>query len=151
MLLFNIYKEFKIWLKIRRIGIENSKVLSEKGFRLDWIGRIYTVINIPDEVLTSAVTDESYVYLKIQELSPVFLDIGIADYITPEISKIPNTGAYLLVISPDRNYFRLWEIIKFFSKTFLVLLLARILYLWATSEPIISFFNNLINIIVNGN
>ena len=46
--------KLKIWYKIRKIANENKTKLLEKGFRVDWIGRIYTVINLPEEVVTAA-------------------------------------------------------------------------------------------------
>ncbi len=151
MWLFKVIKELRIWFKIRNIAKESVKTLNEKGFRVDWVGRIYTVINIPDEVLSSAVTNESFVYMKLQELSPVFLDIGIADYVSPEIMEIPDTGSYLLIISADRNYFRLFEFVKFLFKLFLSFVIIRIVYIIFTLEPILNFLNNIFKLIINGN
>jgi len=151
MWLVNVIKEIRIWLKIRKIANENKKLLDEKGFRIDWVGRIYTVINIPDEISNSAMTNESYVYMKLQELSPVFLDIGIADYVSPEIEEIFDAGAYLLIISPDRNYFRIFEFLKFLFKSFLFLGIIRILYIIFMLEPVFNFFSKIFNLIINGN
>ena len=151
MWLFKVIKELRIWFKIRNIAKESAKTLNEKGFRVDWIGRIYTVINIPDEVLSSAVTNESFVYMKLQELSPVFLEIGIADYVSPEIMEIPDTGSYLLIISADRNYFRLFEFVKFLFKLFLSFIIIRIFYIVFTLKPILNFLTNIFKLIINGN
>ena len=151
MWLFNVIQEIRIWLKIRKIANENRNLLKEKGFRIDWIGRIYTVINIPDEIFTSAMTNESYVYMKLQEFSPVFLEIGIADYVSPEVEEIEGAGAFLLIISPNRNYFRLWEFIKFLVKTLFVFLIIRILYIILTLDPVMNFFTRIFNLIINGN
>lgn len=151
MYLINLYKELRIWWKVRIVAKENEKLLEEKGFRVDWIGRIYTVINLPDEIVTSAMDNESYVFMKIKDYTPIFLDIGIADYVSPEISEIPDSYAYLLIICPDRNYFRLWEIVKFLFKAFLLGVLARILYIIFTLDAVSNFFINLFNLFVNGN
>ena len=151
MWLFNVIQEIRIWLKVRKVANENRNLLKEKGFRIDWIGRIYTVVNIPDEIFTSAMTNESYVYMKLQEFSPVFLEIGIADYVSPEVEEIEGAGAFLLIISPNRNYFRLWEFIKFSIKTLFVFLIIRILYIILTLDPVMNFFTRIFNLIINGN
>jgi len=151
MWLINVIKEIRIWRKIRKIANENKKLLDEKGFRIDWVGRIYTVINIPDEILTSSMPNESYIYMKMQELSPVFLEIGIADYVSPEIQEIPETGSYLLIVSADRNYFRVWEFFKFLFKCFFFGLILRILYIIFMLEPVFNFFSKIFNLIINGN
>lgn len=151
MYLIKLYKELRIWLRVRKILKQNLSLLDEKGFRVDWVGRAYTVINIPDEVLTSSMPNESYVYMKLQEYSPVFLEVGIADYVSPEIMEIPESGAYLLIISPDRNYLKFFELLKFTFKIGAILILLRILYLIFTLSPVVNFFSNLFNIFVNGN
>ena len=53
MYIKNLYNEIKIWVKIRKIAQENKNKLLENGFRVDWVGRIYTVINLPEEVVSA--------------------------------------------------------------------------------------------------
>ena len=84
MYITNLYKELKIWSKIRKIAVENSAKLLEKGFRVDWVGRIYTVINLPEEVVSAPISQEGYVLMQLREHDKLFLDMGIADYVSPE-------------------------------------------------------------------
>ena len=40
MYITDLYNEIKIWYKIRSIAKKSEKELIEKGFRVDWVGRI---------------------------------------------------------------------------------------------------------------
>jgi len=149
MYITNLYKELKIWRKIRTIAIENSTKLLEKGFRVDWIGRIYTVINLPEEVVSAPISQEGYVLMQLREHDKLFLDLGIADYISPEFNPIPGTDSFLLVLSADRDYFKLWPLIKSLSKTALLLIMVRILYVVSSSytEKLLELWNKMINLL----
>ena len=50
----NAYREAKTWWNVRKAALEYKDQLGSMGFRVDWIGRIYTVINLPEEVVTAA-------------------------------------------------------------------------------------------------
>ena len=67
MYIVKLYRELKTWSKIRSIAKENSDKLLEKGFRVDWVGRIYTVINLPEEVVSAPISQEGYVLMQLRE------------------------------------------------------------------------------------
>ena len=46
-----LFLEIKIWRKIRKIAKASTEALEKDNFRVDWIGRIYTVINLPEEMM----------------------------------------------------------------------------------------------------
>lgn len=149
MYISKLYKELNLWRKIRKINkLEESK-LNEKGFRVDWVGRIYTVINLPEEVATAPISQEGYVLMKLREHDQFLLQLGIADYVSPEFNKIEGTDSFLLVLSPDREYFRLWPLIKSAFKTAGLVLLIRILYLifFHNQEKITELWNQLMILI----
>ena len=39
MYIIKLYRELKIWRKIKQIAILEKEALNEKGFRVDWVGR----------------------------------------------------------------------------------------------------------------
>ena len=127
MYILNLIKEIRIWLKIRKIAKENEKTLNENGFRVDWIGRIYTVINLPEEVVNAPISQEGYVLMKLREYDKIFLNMGIADYVSPEMEKIPNTDSFLLIISPNNDYVNFSSIFWFLVKFVGVIIALRIL------------------------
>jgi len=111
----NLYKDWKRWKKIKKIANENVKILSKNGFRIDWIGRIYTVINLPLEM--SGQPDfikDSYVLQELQKYNKLFFSIGIADGIFPEFRQIGSENSYLLILSPMLDYLNRWKVLKNF-------------------------------------
>ena len=145
MYIKNLYNEIKIWVKIRKIAQENKNKLLEKGFRVDWVGRIYTVINLPEEVVSAPISQEGYVLMQLREHDKLFLDLGIADYVSPEFNPIPNTDSFLLVLSADREYLKVWPIIVSTVKTTIGLLILRVIYILfeSYSEKISELWNKM--------
>ena len=149
MYISKLYKELRVWQKIRKIAKSEEKSLEEKGFRVDWIGRIYTVINLPEEVATAPISQEGYVLMKLREHDKFLLELGIADYVSPEFEKISNTDSFLLVLSADREYFKLWPFLVSVLKTTGFILLLRVLYLLFShnQEKITELWNKLMILI----
>ncbi len=149
MYISKLYKEIRIWQKIRKVAKAEEKSLNEKGFRVDWVGRIYTVINLPEEVATAPISQEGYVLMKLREHDQFLLQLGIADYVSPEFSKIDDSDSFLLVLSADREYFRLWPFLKSMAKTLGLIFLIRILYLLFShnQEKIAELWNKLMILI----
>ena len=149
MYIIKLYRELIIWIKIRKIAMENTDKLLEKGFRVDWVGRIYTVINLPEEVVSAPISQEGYVLMQLRENDKLFLELGIADYVSPEFNPIPNSDSFLLVLSADRDYFKFWPFMKSLAKTTAVLFLFRLFYVIASSysEKISEIWNQMINLL----
>jgi hypothetical protein len=133
MYIKDLIGEINIWRKVRTIAKENEMLLNQSNFRVDWIGRIYTVINLPEEVITQPISKEGYILMKLREYDQLFLDMGIADAISPEIEEIPKAGAYLLILSPDRDYIKLIPFLWSAIKTTVLVVILRIVYVVTTS------------------
>lgn len=145
MYLKNLYNELRIWKIVKSVAKSNEKLLNENGFRVDWVGRIYTVINLPEEVVNAPVSREGYVLMKLREYEDMFLKLGISDVIFPEMMPIEGEFAYLLIVSPNRTYFSVWEMTKFLFRLSLIGLGCRIAYLLINphTTEIISFFKRI--------
>jgi len=91
MYITDLYNEIKIWNKIRSIAKKAEAELKEKGFRVDWVGRIYTVINLPEEVVSAPISQEGYVLMQLRKHDKFLLELGIADYVSPEFNPIPES------------------------------------------------------------
>lgn len=149
MYIIKLYKELKLWWQIRKVAKSEEITLREKGFRVDWVGRIYTVINLPEEVATAPISQEGYVLMKLREHDKFLLELGIADYVSPEFNKINDTDSFLLVLSADREYFKLWPFLKSMTKTFGLIFILRIIYLLFShnQEKITELWNKLMILI----
>ena len=149
MYIADLYNELKIWYKIRSITKKAEKQLKEKGFRVDWVGRIYTVINLPEEVVSAPISQEGYVLMQLRKHDKFLMDLGIADYVSPEFNPIPDTDSFLLVISADREYLKLKPFMISLFKTLGLLLLLRIGYVifQSHSEKITELWNKVMTAI----
>ena len=149
MYIIDLYKELQVWRKIKKIAKDAEQELSTKGFRVDWIGRIYTVVNLPEEVVSAPISQEGYVLMKLREHDKFLLELGVADYVSPEFNQIEGTDSFLLVLSADREYFKLWPFLISLIKTLGLLFLFRVIYLLIASygEKISELWNQLITTI----
>ncbi len=149
MYITNLLNEIATWYKIRKIAKNAEAKLKEKGFRVDWVGRIYTVINLPEEVVSAPISQEGYVLMQLREHDKFLLDLGIADTVSPEFNPIPDTNSFLLVLSADREFFKLWPFVKSMMKTLGLILLIRLAYVLFTSQggKISELWNKIIEIV----
>lgn len=134
---YNLYVELRTWYRVRKVALEYEDQLSSMGFRVDWIGRIYTVINLPEEVITAAPQiQEGYVLMKLRDYDRLFLQLGLAGDVFPEMERITEEGvdAFLLILSPERDYFKFWPLIGFIIKTGALIILVRLLWVLGTNN-----------------
>ena len=143
-----LYYELRIWRRLSRVAKAKRETLKESNFRVDWVGRIYTVINLPDEMLSRPDLQEGWVFMQLREYDTLFMDLGIADYLFPEITPIPDRAAYLLVLTGPRDYIGGWKILWNFFKLGIFLIILRVLYAIVTYywENIVGIWNNLMTI-----
>jgi hypothetical protein len=100
----NFFKEIKIWILVRRVARKSENILEENNLRVDWVGRMYTVINLPDEIIENPYLEETYVISQLREYDKILISLGLADIVYPEFSKIEGEAAYLLILYPESDY-----------------------------------------------
>ena len=99
--------------------------------------------------MSAPISQEGYVLMQLREHDKLFLDLGIADYVSPEFNPIPDTDSFLLVLSADRDYFKFWPLVISLCKTAILLVTVRLLYviLSSYSEKILELWNTMITIL----
>jgi|TARA_R100000093_G_C1929657_1_gene68327 hypothetical protein len=143
-----LYYELRIWRRLSKVAKGSRETLGEKNFRVDWVGRIYTVINLPEEMLSRPDLQEGWVFMQLREYDTLFMDLGIADYLFPEITPIPDRGAYLLVLTGPKDYIGVRKILWNIFKLIILCIILRILYSVGAHywENIVGAWNNLMTI-----
>lgn len=118
----DLYREIRIWWIFRKTAIDNTEMLNkEHTLRVDWIGRIYGIINLPEEVQTAAgEIQQSYVLQQITKYGDVMTKIGLADVVYPEIEKVSGSTSYLIVLWPVFEDFNLWKILGNIIRTSII-------------------------------
>ena len=103
-------REASLLLKFRNAVKEIQKELEKQGLRIDWLGRIYTVINLKEEYRNQPdVVQQSVVFQELKPTNDILVKYGLSDYAYPEIQKVEKTHAYLIVLYPETDYFNFWR------------------------------------------
>lgn len=123
----DLYREIRIWYIFRSTALKNVDLLNKKhSLRVDWIGRIYGIINLPEEVQGAAPeVQQAYVLQKVTDYGNVMLNIGLADVVYPEIERV-SQASYLIVLWPVFEDFNMWKIIGNTIKTSLLAILIAV-------------------------
>lgn len=103
----NVWKELMIWKEVRQTANANYDTLRENNLRVDWIGRIYTVFNLPTEVIETPSTKELWLSAQLKVIDDVLLQLNLSDIIYPEFNQIKDTDSYLLILYPETEYLSL--------------------------------------------
>ena len=143
--------EIRIWWIFRSTARkkDNLQEINNEDLRVDWLGRIYGVINMPEEVVTAAPqVQQAYVLQQINKWGPLTTEMGLSDIIYPEISRIPGTAAYLVVMWPQYDALGIWYIlgnlIKSAAVGFGLFLLGRLI--WVNFHHIAELLNKLLGL-----
>ena len=126
-----LYKELRIWRKFSKAAKQNIGFLKENNMRVDWIGRIYTVINVPEEVSNNNhYVKEGWVLQQLQPFNEILLKVGLADYAVPELRKIkdPGTDAFLILLYPELHNLSIWKFLWNVAKVIGLYWIIKILY-----------------------
>lgn len=110
-----LIKDIRLWAKFAKITKESRKYLEDHNLRVDWIGRMYTVINLPEEVQQgNEYTHEAWILQNLGPYNKIIEKIGLSSYAVPEMRKIkePGTAAYLLILLPLTETISFWRFIK---------------------------------------
>jgi hypothetical protein len=122
------FSEIKIWWRFRKAAQQSEKLLNDNGMRVDWLGRIYTIVNMPEEVQTNMeVVQQGWVIGQLKPMNTVLFQIGIADYAYPSISKVPDSASFLVVMWPELDNLNIW---KFLWQSMVTALIVTSIY-WA--------------------
>lgn len=133
MYIKNLIREIKIWNIVKKTVNENKDKLNELGFDVDWIGRVYTVIDIPDdlnnlpqksinETIERNIAVDMYIKEQLGPLSNLLNELRLSELIMyPEYyEQFDGTNSVLVVLSPDRKYTTFWKLLGLLFATGLV-------------------------------
>lgn len=120
--IFGVIRDIKNYIFLRKITkkeMMDSPLWVKNNLRVDWIGRIYTVINLPPEVTMSPDLPKelwpAYLIDQSKGLNEYLTSLNLHEIIIPEYKEIPGTDSYLLVYYP---YFR--DLTKWWVSTRLI-------------------------------
>jgi len=147
---FRLLKDIRLWRKFAKVAKQSREKLKESNLRVDNIGRIYTVINLPEEVVQgNEYMHEAWVLKNLGPYNKALEEIGLAGYAYPEMERIqePGSAAYLLVLYPETPTIGWWPIIKNIVLYFGAFLLVRLGYRLLDAQFDLAGMRDIINYI----
>lgn len=119
-----LYRQVRTWITVYNL-FQNPKVQENLKncpyeLRMNWIGTIYTVINLPDEFIENADEQniEAFIREQLHFIDRYLMMDGISTVVYPEIKEIPNTSAYLVKFKTFKDNIQLhkiiWQILKLY-------------------------------------
>ena len=146
---YNFILEFRIWFIFQTTTKRNRKKLEERDLRVDWIGRVYGVVNMPDEVLGAAEEiQQAFVLKQMGQFGGILNELKLSNVVYPQMQEIKGSGAYLVIFWPvlDRlNIFAiLGSILYTMFYTFIAYLIARIFIVNEVFENLFDFISKLL-------
>ena len=104
--IFQVIRDINNYFFLRKTIKEESKGLKWNKFNLrsDWIGRIYTVVNLPPEVtLSPDAPDEirpAYVLEETRPINEYLTSLNLHEIIIPVFRPLKGTDSYLVIYYP---------------------------------------------------
>ena len=102
-----VFVDLKNYYTLRKIiknEVKNSPVWAKMNLRVDWIGRIYTVYNLPHEVTESRdVPKDAYIAYVIEQAKPLneyLTGLNLQEILVPRYTEIDGTNSFLLMYLP---------------------------------------------------
>jgi len=96
----SLFKKIKLYRKyVKALKKNKEKLMSSKlNLRIDRVHRLYTVINMPEDVKTYGTNlTEKYIKEYVQKVDPIFSEMGLGELIgILKMDKIDETN-YLIV------------------------------------------------------
>jgi len=126
MFIKNIIKEFRTWKTVKHVVKSNKNSFYALGFDYDWLGRLYTVVNIPDEIVNIPVKTrkdsvvqnmmiENYIKDSLSDVSELLTELRLSDLIIypTTFERFENTDSILIVLAPERRYTKWWKLLLY--------------------------------------
>jgi hypothetical protein len=141
--------EFRVWFMFQTTTKRNKKELEENNLRVDWIGRVYGVVNVPDEVLGAAEeVQQAYVLKQLGQFGKIMDKLKLSNLVFPQLQEIAGSGAYLVIFWPVLDRLNFFSILGSLIYTgiyfFMVYLIVRIFIVNKVFENIFDFISNLL-------
>ncbi len=94
------------YIFLRKTVKKNKETVEWKKYNLrhDWVGRIYTVVNLPPEVIYSPDSPEeirpAYILEESRPINEYLTRLNLQEIVIPEIQPIPNSISWLIIYRP---------------------------------------------------
>lgn len=143
-----IFKEINNYLFIRRTikKHQNDDKWRLLNLRVDYINRIYTVINLKPEDYNDV--PEIKMLRFIEQLEPIsdyMMDLNLGEILRPIHTEIPDSLSILVKLVPRTEYITVQRVLSFIIKSAIIAGLGFLLYCVFEVTPLNNISSNKIN------
>jgi hypothetical protein len=123
-----LISDIKEWNIIRKALREPEVKEAFKNFkyelRIDRLSRIYTVVNIPEELweYDKRKMVWPWVLNELREIDDLLMSVRLNDLVYPDVKEISDAPAYLVVLSASNESFSFWKFLRWIINCGFVLL-----------------------------
>lgn len=148
--IFQVIRDINNYFFLRKTIKEESKGLKWNKFnlRFDWIGRIYTVVNLPPEVTLSPDAPgeirPAYVLEEIRSINEYLTTLNLHEIIVPVFKPLEGTDSYLVI------YYPVFQKLSVFWVLSRILMLLSVWWIEAKFSLISTGFNKIWELILIG-
>jgi hypothetical protein len=113
-----LISDIREWNIVRKALKETAVKQKFKNFkyelRVDRIGRVYTVINIPEELWDFDKRNMVWPWVldQLRELDEMLMEVQLNDLLYPEVDKLQDAPAYLVVLRSSRESMSIWKFLR---------------------------------------
>lgn len=119
----DLFIEVYTFIVFRNAALANVSVLNQYDMRVDYLGRIYTVINLPEELYDRYESEQqAYVLDALAQMSPIINQLNLTDIAFPQFQRVDQT-AFLVILWPE------WSALSLTKIIFNLIRLAIVIYL----------------------
>jgi len=123
-----LISDFKEWRVVMKALKEPEVIQGLKSYkyelRVDKIGRIYTVINLPEELWELEKKDMVWPWMldQLRELDELLMELRLNDLVYPDVSPYPGAPAYVIKLVSSRESLSIWKFLRWILNCGLVFL-----------------------------
>jgi len=90
------------------------KAFKDLEIRKDKIGRLYTVINLPEELWAYEKQNMAWPYVldKLRTVDELLMRLRLNELLFPDVRPIEDAPAYLIILSPSVESFSIWKFLR---------------------------------------
>lgn len=122
----SLIDDIRQWRIVKKATTETEVIEKFREFkyemRVDRIGRIYTVINVPEELLPYEHRNQVWPWVleQLREIDDLLLDVRLNDLVYPEVEQYPDAPAYIVKLIPSSDSFSFWKFLIWLRNVALV-------------------------------
>lgn len=109
------FREARYFRKFYKAVKSIESELNKEGLRVDWLGRVYTVLNLKEEAMQQPdVVQQSMIFQSLKPTNDILMKYGLSNDAFPTIKRLSDRS-FLVVLYPENEYFNLTSFISNFA------------------------------------